>query len=201
MDDEAQTHPTPIKAGKQRSRPGITRVRIDDCGSVKLFDNAAARCPHGKAWRESDYDTAPAAAKQLMCEFDTCLAVEHHPHVGEHIVLRVPRSYAARRPITDLIQLTADNGAPLRSGKTVTDVLDEIIAAAVEEWGWTGDCSEEPYGICAAQGVCQYTDSPLPLPKGDPDVVAAHLTSSEMWWIVNAVMSNGDPSAVDSGKA
>ncbi len=193
--------PTPITDDLKRSRPSISRVRIDDCGSVKLFDNPAARCPHGKAWRESDYETAPAEAKTMMCEFTSCLAVEHHPHVGEHIVLRIPRTFEGRRPITDLIQLTADNGAPLPTGKTITDVLMEIIAGAVDEWSWTGDCAERPYGICVAQGTCQYTGDPLPLPKGDPITVGAHLAASEMWWIINAVLGGGDPSAAKPGKA
>tara|TARA_R110000824_G_scaffold68237_8_gene176643 strand:+ start:680 stop:1270 length:591 start_codon:yes stop_codon:yes gene_type:complete len=189
--------PTPIKTERQRGRPGIARVRIDDCRSVKLFDNPADRCPHGKSWRESDFETAAANVKALMCDFDTCEAVEFYPHVGEHVVLRVPRTFAARRPVMRLVERTTN---PDASQQQLVDTLMEIVSGAVEEWTWTGSCDEAPYGACEVKRSCQYAAAKLPLPSADPGLVEAHLQSSEMWFIVNAVMAQGDPYEADAGK-
>lgn len=172
----------------KEGRPPDRTIRIEDCSSVKVFDNPSPRCPHGKNWRESDYDKQPSNIKALMCPQDGCEAIEYHPHAGKHIVVRVPRSFKERQPLTDLYAEAVTAGFSQVSidafGRRVSvqDRLREIISNAVQGWDWEDKDGNE-----------------LPLPAADWDAVVSVLEQPELWWIIRAMLSGGDPDTITQG--
>lgn len=163
----------------REGRPGPKEVRIADCSSVRVFDNPAPNCPHGKAWRESDYDTVDSNVKALMCPRDGCEAIEYHPHAGKHITLKVPRSFQNRQPITELYRDIA-----LGAGTNVSARMREIISEAVIDWGWEDADGEV-----------------LPTPLENWAKVGSVLEQSELWWIIRALIVGGDPNASPEGNS
>ncbi len=165
-------------------RPPSQELRIDDCSSVKVFDNPAPQCPHGLSWRESDYEEVNPKVKALMCKRDACEAIEYHPHAEKHIVLKIPRSFMERQPLTELYTqaITAGFSATIVSEfgqrASVVGRMKEIISKCVLEWGWTDNEGEI-----------------LPLPSVDWDAVSSVLEQSEFWWIIRTLLAGGDPNA------
>jgi len=163
-------------------RPKTREVRIDDCSSVKVFDNPAPRCPHGKNWQESDYEIVAPAVRQLMCPRHECRAVEYHPHAGKFISLAIPRSFRDRQPVSELFAASVTSAVAgtlvdeIGRKQSVNDRLRDMLEKYVLSWDW--EDSE---------------DQVLPLPNVNWDAVIGTLEQSELWWIVRAVVVGGDP--------
>ena len=162
--------------------PGSQLVAIEDCRSAIVQVNPSPRCPHDKVWRESDYLILTPAQRKERCLQTECAAVEYRPHEGERIVLKVPRTLGARRPLTQMIINTL-------GGDGFEGNLRGVLEQYVTGWTWTGRTDDE-----ADNDV---DPAPLPLPSADWERVADCLSFNEMMWIVNAVLAGGDP----AGKA
>lgn len=158
--------------------PGSRTVAIEDCRSAVVQDDLEPRCPHGKVWREGDYMILPAALRKERCQMTECAAVEYRPHEGQRIVLKVPRSVAARRPLTQMI-LNTLGGAGFEGN------LQSVLSDCVQDWTWTGRTDDE-----ADAGI---EPSALPLPSADWERVAECVSFPEMMWIINALVAGGDP--------
>lgn len=176
-------------AARTKGRPTKNTVTIEDCSSVKVFDNATVRCPHGKMWRESDSETVDKTVSAGMCDQSPCEAREFYPHVGESITLRRPRTYAQRQVFRDLWALTSPD-PDAESVPALEPHLQALVSATVERWAWTGACNETADGC--GDG-CKFTGKPLPTPVDAWNTVRAHLEDNELWWIVSAAFAGGDP--------
>lgn len=160
--------------------PGPRVVTIEDCRSAVVQDDLEPRCPHGKVWRESDYMILAPALRKERCSMTECAAIEYRPHEGERIVLKVPRSIGARRPLTQMIINTL-------GGDGFEANMQSVLADCVQDWTWTGRSDSE-----AEEGI---EPTLLPLPSRDWERVVDCLSFGEMMWIVNAVVASGDPVA------
>jgi len=177
-----------------RRPPTSHLTRIEDCRNARVFDNPAPKCPHDLMWRESDHALAPEEIRKLQCPVEACAATEYFPHDGEHLVIRTYRLLRDREPLQKLIiQLAGGTNAAERVAMGVKDaetgqVLRELLAGGVEDWGWTG-------ADCRASTCVTDHAAPLPTPAEDWDAVWAHLEMSELMWIANALVAGGDPRA------
>lgn len=162
---------------RHKGRPPTRTVTIADCASLAIHDNPTPKCPHGLAWRESDFERiTDLTVRAKMCAEADCVSNEYHPHEGECIVLRQPRSIGGRDPLRRVYAsaLAMEAGEPQPAG-FLGDLIDAVVAA-VDTWEWTG------------------TDGrPLPLPRDDWETVADSLEYPELLWIVEATLRGADP--------
>ena len=160
-------------------------ITIADCGSAVLYANPAPACPHGKAWRESGYDTMDDALQAMQCDADPpCEATEYRPQAGRSVTFNAARSFKGRHDMMLILRASEAQPDTLEGrAAAIDDSLErawQLIAANVTAWTWVGA-----------------GDQPLPLPNAAGRAACeAALEAGEVMWLSEAIVQRGDPRQV-----